>query len=82
MGLERRDRAVHGQHEVNPAGVNPAGEEPRVRPEPFMAPCPRRCSATKVRSTSDRTGPSAHSGAKFDRARRQVAHELPNYPDT
>ena len=34
MGLERRDRAVHGQHEVNPAGVDPAGEEPRVRPEP------------------------------------------------
>src|SRR6185436_4663151 len=34
MGRERRDRAVHGQHEVNPAGVDPAGEEPRVRPEP------------------------------------------------
>ena len=34
MGLERRDRAVHGQHEVNPVGVHPAGEEPRVRPEP------------------------------------------------
>jgi hypothetical protein len=28
-----------------------------------MAPCPRRCSATKVRSTSDLTGPSAHSTA-------------------
>ena len=25
MGLERRDRAVHGQHEVNPAGVQPRG---------------------------------------------------------
>ena len=34
MGLERRDRAVDGQHEVNPVGVHPAGEEPRVRPEP------------------------------------------------
>src|SRR5690349_11358299 len=34
MGLERRNRAVHGQLEVNPAGVDPAGEEPRVRPEP------------------------------------------------
>jgi RNA-directed DNA polymerase len=34
MGLERRDRAVHGQHEVNPVGVDPTGEEPRVRPEP------------------------------------------------
>ena len=34
MGLERRGRAVHGQHEVNPVGVHPAGEEPRVRPEP------------------------------------------------
>src|SRR3954454_16859575 len=33
MGLERRDRAVHGQHEVTRAGVNPEGEEPRVRPE-------------------------------------------------
>ena len=32
MGLERRDRAVHGQREVNPVGVDPAGEEPRVRP--------------------------------------------------
>jgi hypothetical protein len=34
MGLERRDRAVHGQREVNPVGVNSAGEEPRVGPEP------------------------------------------------
>ena len=34
MGLERRGRAVHGQREVNPVGVHPAGEEPRVRPEP------------------------------------------------
>ena len=33
MGLERRDRAVHGQLEVNPVGVDPVGEEPRVRPE-------------------------------------------------
>ena len=36
MGLERRDRAVHGQHEVNPVGVDPTGEEPRVRPEPTV----------------------------------------------
>jgi RNA-directed DNA polymerase len=34
MGLERRGRAVHGQLEVNPVGVDPVGEEPRVRPEP------------------------------------------------
>jgi hypothetical protein len=36
MGLERRGRAVHGQREVNPVGVGPAGEEPRVRPEPTV----------------------------------------------
>ena len=34
MGLERRGRAVHGQREVNPVGVDPTGEEPQVRPEP------------------------------------------------
>ena len=34
MGLEQRGRAVHGQREVNWVGVDPAGEEPRVRPEP------------------------------------------------
>src|SRR3954470_24999764 len=34
MGLERRGRAVHDRREVTPAGVDPAGEEPRVRPEP------------------------------------------------
>src|SRR3954452_19401400 len=34
MGLERRGRAVHGQREVNPVGVDPVGEEPRVGPEP------------------------------------------------
>src|SRR4051812_39703320 len=34
MGLERRGRAVHGQLEVNPVGVDPVGEEPRVRPKP------------------------------------------------
>jgi hypothetical protein len=28
-----------------------------------MASCPRRCSATRVSSTSDVTGPSAHSTA-------------------
>lgn len=29
----------------------------------YIAPCPRRCSATSVRSTGEVTGPSAHSNA-------------------
>ena len=39
MGLERRDRAVHGQREVNPVGVDRTGEEPRVRPETKVKSC-------------------------------------------
>src|SRR5215213_8039593 len=31
MGLERRGRAVHGQLEVNPVGVDPVGAEPQVK---------------------------------------------------
>jgi hypothetical protein len=40
-----------------------------TRPWPtasYIAPCPRRCSATNVRSTSERTGPSAQSTASVD----------------
>jgi RNA-directed DNA polymerase len=36
MGLERRCRAVHGQPEVNPVGINPVGEEPRNGPKPRL----------------------------------------------
>jgi hypothetical protein len=43
----------------------------------YIAPCPRRCSATRDRSTSERTGPSAHNTASVssNRVSARAVHD-------
>lgn len=57
-------------------GSRPASMRLQLRAS-YNAPCPRRCSASSVRSTGVLTGPSAHSNASVSSnssSRRAVRH--------